>query len=581
MKRFFGVVFVIAAAISMWVQPVRALDTNNFRITSYVVDMKLGRDSQNRSTLETKETITAQFPDYDQNHGLERAFVTSYDGHTTKLSVLSVTDGSGRALRYSMQNGVMRIGDANTYVHGTQTYTIDYVQRDVTRYYANTSHDEFYWDIIGTDWQVPIDAAELHLTIDDMLPPYLTGDTACYSGAYNSSTSCTISPTGAGFTASAYNLRANEGMTVAVGFQRGAFVAYQRSFAEKVLLVWGVAQAILLVAVIIGVGVIIWRYYKRMNRTKEIFPAPVEYIPPARSVMASAQIMLSPKAVTTAQLLDLAVRHYVKIYETKQRTVFKPTQYTIEIVADTKDLWPEEREWLEIAFRGNIAVGERLDLSSLHNDTAYQARMQSAGEQLKQRIRGEYGLRARDTAQQSRFRYQALAVFIVGLILLSPVIWIMAGVLFGLSFACWRLTDKGLDLRRYLEGLKEYIKMAEVDRIKMLQSPEGAEKVARIIQGTEEAQLIKLYERVLPYAVLFGLESEWNKQLGRYYEMTSTQPDWFAGQNGLFNAAVFTSAMSSFSTANNYASSVSSSSGGSTGGGFSGGGGGGGGGGGW
>lgn len=123
--------------------------------------------------------------------------------------------------------------------------------------------------------------------------------------------------------------------------------------------------------------------------------------------------------------------------------------------------------------------------------------------------------------------------------------------------------------------------MAETDRIRMLQSPEGAEKVARIINGTDEAQLIKLYERVLPYAVLFGLESEWNKQLGRYYEATSTQPDWFMGSNGAFNAVVFTSAMSSFSTANNYASSVSSSSGGSTGGGFSGGGGGGGGGGGW
>ena len=35
------------------------------------------------------------------------------------------------------------------------------------------------------------------------------------------------------------------------------------------------------------------------------------------------------------------------------------------------------------------------------------------------------------------------------------------------------LTDKGLALRRYLAGLKMYIEVAETERLKMLQSPEG------------------------------------------------------------------------------------------------------------
>ena len=90
--------------------------------------------------------------------------------------------------------------------------------------------------------------------------------------------------------------------------------------------------------------------------------------------------------------------------------------------------------------------------------------------------------------------------------------------------------------------------------------------------------LVTLYERVLPYAVLFGQEKEWNKQLGAYYETAGNSPDWYIGQSA-FNAAVFSSAMSSFSQAS--ASSYSSSGSGSSGGGFSGGGGGGGGGGGW
>jgi hypothetical protein len=46
-------------------------DTNNFTITNYNVRLELGRDRNNRSTLKTIETITADFPP-DQNHGITR-----------------------------------------------------------------------------------------------------------------------------------------------------------------------------------------------------------------------------------------------------------------------------------------------------------------------------------------------------------------------------------------------------------------------------------------------------------------------------------------------------------------------------
>lgn len=68
-----------------------AASTDNYTITNYDVQMTLGRDGENRSTLKTIETITAQFPDYDQNHGLERVFVKEYNGHTTNLELISVT----------------------------------------------------------------------------------------------------------------------------------------------------------------------------------------------------------------------------------------------------------------------------------------------------------------------------------------------------------------------------------------------------------------------------------------------------------------------------------------------------------
>src|SRR5690606_31228999 len=159
---------------------------------------------------------------------------------------------------------------------------------------------------------------------------------------------------------------------------------------------------------------------------------------------------------------------------------------------------------------------------------------------------------------------------------------VAALIIFGMSFGARRLTDEGLALRRYLEGLKMYIEVAETERLKMLQSPEGAEKVAVLgIDSGDTKQRVVLYERVLPYAMFFGLEKEWSEQLGVYYEQLCEQTSWY-GSSSSFNPAAFTSSMHALSvTTATYGTSTSSSTGGSSGGGSSGGGGGGGGGGGW
>ena len=161
---------------------VGAVDVNNFTIDRMDVEMRLSRDDEGRSTLATTERITATFPNYDQNHGLERQLVDEYDRHTTGLEVTSVTDAAGNALAYSEKAGLLRIGDANTYVHGQQTYVISYTQRDVTRYFSDTDSDEFYWDVVGNYWQVPVTSVNISLLVDDSLTSNLGGQSACYWG---------------------------------------------------------------------------------------------------------------------------------------------------------------------------------------------------------------------------------------------------------------------------------------------------------------------------------------------------------------------------------------------------------------
>ena len=79
--------------------------------------------------------------------------------------------------------------------------------------------------------------------------------------------------------------------------------------------------------------------------------------------------------------------------------------------------------------------------------------------------------------------------------------------------------------REHLAGLRQYIALAEADGLRVLQSPSAAELRATDASGgggsaaapaeptTTPVARFHLHERLLPYAVLFGLEQEWLAKL--------------------------------------------------------------------
>ena len=581
MKRFFfGLVVVIALLVGFG-STAQATNTNNFTISNYNVDMELGRDSERRSTLRTKLTITADFPPR-QNHGIAPVFVKQYDGHPTHFTLESVTDEQGTPLEHTWRDDELRIGNKDAYVEGKKTYVITYTQRDVTKLYHDTGNQEFYWDAIGTDWQVPIRSASVTLRLSPELAAAKQTDLQCYQGAHRSSQRCEVHEQDGILVVTAHALPKMAGVTIAVGFAPGTFAAYQMSFMEQLIDWWAKLQLVLLVVALILAGVIIVAYYRSTGRRKELEPIPPEYLPPrGTSVMTSAKLVqpfhMVKGSVMAAQMIDLAVRHYIQVIEVKPRTTWRIAEYEVKVIQAPGKLLAEEQEMLRNIFGSSPKVGKRLNLKTLRNNARYAARVRYSAKQMKGRLIDDYGLQAREPQHTRRFRRYAIIISIFAVLLLSPVLLVLAGTVFYLSFGKV-LTDKGLALRRHLAGLKRYIGVAEVERLQMLQSPEGAEKVK--VDTADEKQLVKLYERVLPYAVLFGQEKEWSAQLGKYYEQVGEQPDWYSGQ-GAFNAAVFSAGMSSLSSTAVSVSSFESSTGGSTGGGFVGGGGGGGGGGGW
>jgi uncharacterized membrane protein YgcG len=565
---------------------VAAQGVNDFTITDYHIDYYLGRDTDSRSTLKTVERITADFPVSDANHGLERSVPKSYDGHQTSLKIETVVDENGAAQEYATReengNKVLRIGSADRYVHGPHTYVITYTQRDVTRYFADTKRDEFYWDTNGTDWRVPISLLRVRLHLEQGLQTIEGTLPACYFGVAGSTGRCAVSPIDDGYAASATNLLAGQNITLAAGFQPGTFGAYQKSLGEQLQQMWVISQV---VTAIVAAPLLLWlniRYKRISNRTGEITTIVPEYLPPKdTSITVAGSIAQKAGPVFSAQLLDLAIRGYLRIYQTRPKSFFRKAQYEIEIISDIASLHDEEQEILRDIFPATT-VGTRLSLEQLRKQPMQVAKnFQDNDKKLEANLRGAYAIRSRDPVATAWFRRVGKICAVLAVPTLSiPLIVVAAGA-FILSYVLWPLTDKGLALSRYLEGMKLYIKTAEMDRIRMLQSPEGAEKIGMPIDTNDNSLMVKLYERMLPYAVLFRLEKDWNQNLGQYYERLGQSPDWYSGNGTAFNAAVLSASLSDFNSAANYSVASSSSSGGSSGGGSSGGGGGGGGGGGW
>lgn len=588
MKRVvWGILLTVIVAIGATHHVSAGVD--DFTVSKFDADYYLAADAEGRSTLKIVERITAEFPSFDQNHGIERAIPTHYDSHPTSLKVESITDESGRELKYSTyeSNGheVLRIGEADKYVQGSHTYIVTYKQRDVTRYFGNTDRQEFYWNVNGTQWRQSFSNVTVRIHLAPSLLPAFTKDTGCYHGVAGSTATCETRLEGDTITATVADLPRGGNMTIALGFKPSTFAAYELSFLEKawgfVVMLWTASIVITSFAGFVLIVVVSYRYSALSNRRKEMGTIVPEYLPPKEaSVLIAAQIAEGARAEMVAQIMDLAVRHYLKIYQTKEKGLFKSAEYELEIVKPIDDLHDEEKKFLTTLFAGvGTKVGARFEMKTLRSNYTVAAKFRANTTALGKAIKGKYKLRQKDESASQWFKRAGVWALVISIVTLSPLLLVAAIVALVCASQLYPLTDKGLALRRYLAGLKLYIGVAEQERLKMLQSPEGADKVG--VVGDDAKQLVKLYEKVLPYAVLFGQEKEWNKQLGAYYEANGSSPDWYTGQTA-FSAAVFTSSLNDFSsTTNSYSAASSSSSGGSDGGGSSGGGGGGGGGGGW
>lgn len=577
--------------------PVVRAGVDDFVFESFSADYYLDVDENGRSTLTTVETFVAVFPEFDQNRGMRRAIPGSYLGAPTDVGVVSVTDENGVARPFEVETDddgfVLVTSRASDFVHGRQTYVFTYTQHNVTRYFENTDDDEFYWDTNGTGWYQPFGSVSARVHVPAELAGSLTGQASCYVGYEGASTPCEITRSDGAdetvFEMSASDLLAYQNLTFAIGFEPRTFVPRDDSYLGspfgwlQLLAIGGSVLALIL-------AIIARRTALADGRGRPTIIA--EYSPPREpGIIPSAILIHKSKRAVASQLVDWAVRGRIRIIEQPSQGWFaRGNDYMLQLV-DPTGLDGAELQLAQALFGWHLTPGTGYLMGK--TDTV-----------LSQHVRAIISTATTATKtegyrQKGRALYAVLpillavgsgvATFIFGVVMMEnavggflPLLLVLpAGLIFFIVLglvARTPLTEKGAELRDHLKGLELYIRLAEADRLRMLQAPATAERAP--VSTDDPRQVLDVYEKLLPYAVMFSLERQWAAELGRYY--TEQSPSWYSGTSA-FNAAVFASSISAMSStvSTSYSgSSSSSSSGGSGGGGSSGGGGGGGGGGG-
>ena len=629
MRRIIGSTFLLALAIVALPTQAHA-DTTDFTFDSFHADYTLSRLDDGAAHLDVVETIVARFPEFDQNRGIIRAIPDDYDGVALDTVVTSVVDENGAAVPYTTENtnGFIELAlGTDEFVHGAVSYVISYSQDNVVRSFADTNSDEFYWDVNGTGWQQPFGEVSANVTVDASAAAALSGNVACYVGPQGSTTRCPIEQLAADgssaptdpapadplapeatavpttpvrFSAAAQSLNPGEGLTVSIGFAPNTFLTPEPTKnlpavvlpipLENSLLSGGIGLLSLagLAAAIVarvrsgrgdrGRGVIIPEYSEPKDLT----------------ILQAAHLVGRPATAIPAAIVRLAVRKNIRILAYAVEADGEP--YTLQYLGSA-GVNAEDAEIIRLIF-GDAPANDQTrqwgpseqDMMTSLRDLSGKARQSLlSAEFLRQPPGRAIGVLL--GVGQIILGIVAVAVYgfslasfnnVSGVLLISAAVgtiamittWILAG-------RPLQNTAKGALAQEYLEGIKLYLTVAEEDRLRALQSPTGAER----IDVGNNLEMVKLYEKLLPWAVLWSVEEQWMQQLALRIESLPEQPDFFLGSNG-FNTIMFASMVRGFSDAMAppapaYTSSGGGSfGGGSFGGGFSGGGGGGGGGGG-
>ncbi len=519
-----------------------AAQAKSWRVADFQDNITVAQDG---SAVVT-EHITLAF--VGEWHGIHRTIPIEYPGpnrtnYELYVNVTSVSDGEGRALKYdsSVSNGFrdlkIYIPDA---VDATRTVEIAYRVRNGTRFFED--RDEFYWNVTGNDWPVPIDHAAATVSFPDAAAGSLRAQ--AFTGVYGSAErDAAAKVEGAAAQFETNNpLPMRGGLTIDVYIPKD--ILEEPGAITRFFWFLGGNPAVFLPLVTLAVMFPLW-WYKGRDPDPGISVAPMYEPPPGISPAEAGTLLedtIHPRDITST-MVDLAVRGYIKIEETAEKVVlFTHKDYVFHLVKPREqwgnDLAPHERVMLENVFAG----GDETRLSSLKNRfyTAVPAIRQDIMSELKNK-----GIYLLDPESANGYSVGAAVAILIPFAIFQYLGWanffssvplLIASVL--VSALIWWLfarvmtakTVKGARTRIAVLGFQEFMNRVDAERLKVMPPT--------------------TFEKFLPYAMALGVEHHWAQA---FAGIIKDPPSWYVAPGVyapgmMFNPIFFSSSMHSMAS---------------------------------
>jgi uncharacterized membrane protein len=533
----------------------------SYHISNYVDTIHVSEDGSARIT----EQITFVFNGPYQ--GVYRNIPVDYPGpagsnYSLAVRVENVTDDRGAKLNYEkkISGGFLKL---KIYVPGatdaTRTVNIEYLVPNATKFFDD--HDEFYWNVTGNDWPVPIESASAIV----FFPPNTSGALKAQSfyGVYGSSDKAKSSvegPSASFETPGPLPMRG--GLTVDVYIPKSLLHEpsaltklgrFMRSNPILSLPLWAFA-------VMFG----LW-WFKGRDPDPGRSVAPM-YAPPDKMGPAEVGTLVddavNPRDIT-AVLVDLAVRGYIKIAEVQHKgLLFSSKDYELHLLKPREqwsDLTDYERAMLDRIFSMS---GNMTRVSELRNHFYTVLPLMRSEIKGALKSKGMYTLDPDSAAGLGVLGALAVALPYVaaqvlkwtdftssmGVTIICGIAAAVIVVLFGKQLSATSL--QGARTRVEILGFQEFMNRVDSDRLK------------RMPPDT--------FEKFLPFAMALGVEHRWAKA---FEGIIQNPPTWYQGDWTTFNTFYFVNSLGSMtqqtSAAFVSAPRASSSSSGWSGGGFS------------
>ncbi|AMV40287.1 DUF2207 domain-containing protein [Planctomyces sp. SH-PL62] len=519
--RAFAAAFALGLLASFAAPPARGDD--GWTIAAFDVDAAIGADAG----LDVVETVDADFE--VPKHGILREIPIRYavgvHQYSLRFRLLGVDDGEGRSyptsVSYESNLVRIRIGSPDYEVQGRNRYRIRYhVQRAVlwegNQAWADGGRAVLRWNATGTEWQVPI--AQSKVTVH--LPRDLDDSQVSYDAWVGR-----FGVSGRDFRKRRVDARtieyetgrlaAREGITVEVTMPADAVA--RPGPARR--LGWWLMDNFPYVVFPITAALCFLTWFARGRDLAGMGTIVVGYEPPDGLTPAEVGTLVDEQVDmkdVSATIIDLAVRGYLRIEDVPRSGWFSSGADTRFVkIREPKGLKMFEKMLFDRIFRD----GDQVLLSDLREKfypvlpvvTNYLYEILTRDRYFDgnpQSVRTGFLVGGLVAVAAAVGLTAVIQLVILSRIFVFPVI--VALILSALTVVATsrymsRKTRKGRIAWEKIAGLEEYIRRAEVDDIR-------------------EQERQGIFERLLPYAIIFGLSDRWGKAFADLYRQP---PDWY------------------------------------------------------